>query len=130
MGDENEDQSTWLRPARDVYDSRAMHCVKNSSDMPVGVQVVALPWRDELCLSVMREIEGACDVDMKPPAMRSFVESWPGPQPEGMKPGETTPLLANGQQDWREEMSYSFATKIRRLLRIPHSSSIPVDSFV
>ena len=30
--------------------------------LPVGVQVVTLKWRDELCLRVMKEVESASDL--------------------------------------------------------------------
>lgn len=31
--------------------------MKGSEGMPMGVQVVGLPWRDEECLAIMREID-------------------------------------------------------------------------
>ena len=35
--------------------------MKGSAGLPVGVQVAAEPWRDELVLRVMREVEeGVC----------------------------------------------------------------------
>ena len=32
-----------------------------SAGLPVGVQVAALTWHDELCLRVMKDVENAAD---------------------------------------------------------------------
>ncbi|CAJ1460769.1 unnamed protein product [Effrenium voratum] len=38
----------------------AMRAVQDSEGLPIAVQLVALPWREELCLRAMLELEEAC----------------------------------------------------------------------
>lgn len=45
------------RPLHDLLDRLADKADKGSEGLPVGVQVVALPWQDETALRVMRELE-------------------------------------------------------------------------
>lgn len=51
------------QPKRDMHndllDKYADKVDQNSVGLPVGVQVVALPWNDELALRAMHEIEEA-----------------------------------------------------------------------
>ncbi|MEM9194115.1 MAG: amidase family protein [Myxococcota bacterium] len=44
----------------DRIDKRTASIVKESSGLPVGVQVVGRPWREDVVLAVMDVIEGAC----------------------------------------------------------------------
>ena len=39
----------------------AMRAVQDSEGLPIAVQLVALPWREELCLRAMLELEEAGD---------------------------------------------------------------------
>jgi len=51
------------RPHVGRYAKKARATLRGVVGLPVGVQVAALPWRDELCLRLMRELEqglGAC----------------------------------------------------------------------
>jgi fatty acid amide hydrolase len=42
---------------RDLLEKRAANFDRGSAGLPVGVQVVARPWREDLCLAVMAAIE-------------------------------------------------------------------------
>ena len=42
---------------RDILDSLALKALQGSTGMPVGVQVTALPFRDEIALHAMQELE-------------------------------------------------------------------------
>lgn len=46
-------------PASDVWHQTVKKGMQGSEGLPVGVQVVALPWQEELCLRVMKELETA-----------------------------------------------------------------------
>ncbi|MFI5296992.1 MAG: amidase [Polyangiales bacterium] len=48
---------------RDLLEKRAARFDKESVGLPVGVQVVARPWRDDLCLAVMAGIESVVKGD-------------------------------------------------------------------
>ena len=53
-----------------------------SEGMPVGVMVVALRYRDELCLRVMKELEPYGEkVKVKAASIWSAQVSWGSPQP-------------------------------------------------
>nr|CAB3244153.1 fatty-acid amide hydrolase 1-like [Phallusia mammillata] len=41
----------------DAWDANVKDACRQSVGMPVGVQCVAKPWQDEMCLKIMREIE-------------------------------------------------------------------------
>ncbi|KAM6962519.1 fatty-acid amide hydrolase 1 [Aplochiton taeniatus] len=43
--------------SKDPWDMLFKRAVTESEGLPVGVQCVALPWQDELCLRFMREVE-------------------------------------------------------------------------
>lgn len=43
--------------------SAALRCLEGAEGLPVGVQVVALPWKEELALRGMREVQAACPFD-------------------------------------------------------------------
>jgi fatty acid amide hydrolase len=47
------------RDIKDALDKIVHSAEQDSETMPVGVQVAALPWREELVLRVMKEIEAA-----------------------------------------------------------------------
>lgn len=42
---------------KDMITDLAKECLKDSEGLPVGVQVVAMPWKDEECLALMKYIE-------------------------------------------------------------------------
>ncbi|KAG8436965.1 hypothetical protein GDO86_007882 [Hymenochirus boettgeri] len=42
---------------KDIYDKLLKQAVSDSIGLPVAVQCVALPWQDELCLRLMKEVE-------------------------------------------------------------------------
>jgi len=46
------------RQASDAFTLEARRTVLGSEGLPVGVQVAALPWKDETALRVMKELEG------------------------------------------------------------------------
>lgn len=54
---EGEDDYSTCTPSRDMFDKSAIADLKGAVGMPVGIQVSTLPWEDELCLAVMREVE-------------------------------------------------------------------------
>ncbi|XP_078489728.1 fatty-acid amide hydrolase 1-like isoform X2 [Ciona intestinalis] len=41
----------------DKWDNHIKKVSENSTDMPIGVQFVGLPWMDEICLRLMKEVE-------------------------------------------------------------------------
>lgn len=43
----------------DSWSKGTRECMVGAEGLPVGVQVAALPFRDELCLGIMRELEQA-----------------------------------------------------------------------
>ena len=49
------------RPSRDRVEKAALMVEQGSAGLPVGVQVVARPWREHAALAVMRVIEQAAD---------------------------------------------------------------------
>ncbi|XP_062852597.1 fatty-acid amide hydrolase 1 [Trichomycterus rosablanca] len=44
----------------DIWDKVFVKAVRGGVGLPVAVQCVALPWRDEMCLRFMREVEELC----------------------------------------------------------------------
>ncbi|XP_070557736.1 vitamin D3 hydroxylase-associated protein-like [Ptychodera flava] len=44
-------------PENDMWYKLVKEASKNSAGLPVGVQCVALPWQEEMCLRIMKEIE-------------------------------------------------------------------------
>ena len=44
-------------PRADPWDKRVVAAAAGAVGIPVGVQVAALPWDDEMCLRVMKEVE-------------------------------------------------------------------------
>ena len=54
--------------ARDSIARVARDAMRGSAGLPVGVQLVGLPWRDEACLGAMQALEDALGrVDPMPP---------------------------------------------------------------
>lgn len=37
-------------------DKCLIECMKNSAGLPVGVQVITMPFEDEICMKVMKDI--------------------------------------------------------------------------
>ena len=54
-----------------VSQKAAQACV-GSAGMPVGVQVVGLPFQDELCLGAMRAVQQAVGWSIKEPRQMPF----------------------------------------------------------
>jgi fatty acid amide hydrolase len=52
--------------AKDLFTSKTAASVAGSEGLPVGVQVAALPWRDEIVLRVMRDLERRIRFDERP----------------------------------------------------------------
>ena len=58
MTEVREDESNKYHSSHgDMLDRLALKAMKDSSGMPIGVQVTALPFRDEIALHAMQEIE-------------------------------------------------------------------------
>ena len=53
------EECTYAAPAgqRDMFSAEAARALAGAEGLPVGVQVVGLPWRDEECLEAMEELE-------------------------------------------------------------------------
>ena len=51
---------------RDVYATNAQKCMKDSAGLPVSVAVLTPPFRDEMCLRVMKEVESVTKFEHKP----------------------------------------------------------------
>eukprot|EP00471_Norrisiella_sphaerica_P008421 CAMPEP_0184499456 /NCGR_PEP_ID=MMETSP0113_2-20130426/41556_1 /TAXON_ID=91329 /ORGANISM="Norrisiella sphaerica, Strain BC52" /LENGTH=531 /DNA_ID=CAMNT_0026887371 /DNA_START=6 /DNA_END=1601 /DNA_ORIENTATION=+ len=59
---------------KDSITAAAQVAAIGSSGLPMGVQVVALPWRDELCLKAMKAVEAAVGWEIPiPPLSRTNV---------------------------------------------------------
>ncbi|EME27675.1 amidase [Galdieria sulphuraria] len=58
---EEEGRNAWLEPCSDLLEREVQNCVVadniSCEGLPVGLQVVSYPWREETCLRVMREME-------------------------------------------------------------------------
>jgi fatty acid amide hydrolase len=52
-----DDEAGTRRDSRDVVEKAAARVDRDSGGLPVGVQVIARPWRDDVALAVMRAIE-------------------------------------------------------------------------
>ncbi len=51
---------------RDSYATLAHKAMQGSTGMPVGVQIATPPWKDELCLSIMGDLERVIDFQEHP----------------------------------------------------------------
>mmetsp|Transcript_30064 Transcript_30064/g.78892 ORF Transcript_30064/g.78892 Transcript_30064/m.78892 type:complete len:636 (+) Transcript_30064:121-2028(+) len=71
---------TTVRPGEEVYEAptqdkltaQATEALRGAGGMPIGVQVATLPYRDELCLRVMADLESACETDLMRPSTRKI----------------------------------------------------------
>lgn len=52
-----EDEQFFESEIGDKIDLEMEHCMKDSKGMPLGVQLVGLPWKEELVLTVMESLE-------------------------------------------------------------------------
>ncbi|XP_037683249.1 fatty-acid amide hydrolase 1 [Choloepus didactylus] len=50
----------------DIWDKVLQKAMKKSIGLPVAVQCVALPWQEELCLRLMREVERLMSCEKRP----------------------------------------------------------------
>ncbi|KAF6344505.1 fatty acid amide hydrolase [Rhinolophus ferrumequinum] len=50
----------------DIWDKMLQKAMKKSVGLPVAVQCVALPWQEELCLRLMREVERLMTPEKRP----------------------------------------------------------------
>jgi fatty acid amide hydrolase len=66
-----EGEEVGRSPSRDMIAQAAYDAERGSAGLPVGVQVVARPWRDHVALAAMRAIEEAArtraDYPIQPP---------------------------------------------------------------
>jgi len=53
------DEEVGRQPSRDIVEETARKVEQGSAGLPIGVQVVARPWREHVALAVMRVIERA-----------------------------------------------------------------------
>mmetsp|Transcript_1213 Transcript_1213/g.1920 ORF Transcript_1213/g.1920 Transcript_1213/m.1920 type:complete len:576 (+) Transcript_1213:254-1981(+) len=56
-----ETECEFKAAATDEWGSKARAALVGATGLPVGVQVATLPWKDELCLSIMKDLEAALD---------------------------------------------------------------------
>jgi fatty acid amide hydrolase len=61
-----EDEQTYEATKGDIVAKAIAEAVAGSAGLPVGVQVSAMPFRDELCLRLMREMEEVIAFKCKP----------------------------------------------------------------
>ena len=59
------DETTYTSPHKDIWTAFAAQATAGSDSLPVGVQVSALPFRDELLMYALREVEACQDSDCK-----------------------------------------------------------------
>ena len=52
-----EDVAIGRAPSRDLIERAALETERGSAGLPVGVQIVARPWRDHVALAAMRAVE-------------------------------------------------------------------------
>ena len=64
-----EDEQLYEAGANDSIAKAARRAMKGAAGMPVGVQLVAPPWRDELCVAAMAAMEAALGGAVMEPAM-------------------------------------------------------------
>ncbi len=64
--EEKEGYSEAARQAGDAFTLEAQRCIAGSEGLPVGVQIAALPWKDEMVLRVMKELERKIRFDDRP----------------------------------------------------------------
>ena len=81
------DETRPIRPSTlDVVAREACRNEKDSEGLPVGVQVVARPWREDIVLAIMQSIEGAANFAKAREAMLSRLESFATGRPPGPLP--------------------------------------------
>ena len=61
-----EDEQTYEAARGDIVAKAIAEAMAGSAGLPVGVQVAALPFRDELCLRLMREMEEVIGFKCRP----------------------------------------------------------------
>jgi len=57
------------KPSRDLVQQSAYTVEQGSAGLPIGVQVVARPWREHVTLAAMRAIEDAARAQAGFPAL-------------------------------------------------------------
>ena len=77
------EEEAYVSKDKDPIAKAAVKACVGSAGLPVGVQVVAAPWRDELCLRAMRELESALGPAARPTPGRDYV---PPPPPSTPRP--------------------------------------------
>jgi len=50
----------------DLYHKSMVECMEGSKGLPVGVQITTLPYKDEKCLYIMKEIESVINFHKYP----------------------------------------------------------------
>ena len=61
-----EDEQTYQPQKGDIVGKAIAAAVSGSAGLPIGVQIASLPFRDELCLRLMRELEGVIQFQCRP----------------------------------------------------------------
>ena len=61
------------KPSRDLVQQAAYNVEQGSAGLPIGVQVVARPWREHVALAAMRAIEDAARAQADFPALPVIV---------------------------------------------------------
>eukprot|EP00871_Galdieria_phlegrea_P003325 jgi/Galph1/3994/GphlegSOOS_G2649.1 len=72
---QEEGQAAWLSPCKDLLDKLVQDCVTGDGGcegLPVGIQVVSTPWKEEMCLRVMKEIEQVAEFNAEPQLLSDF----------------------------------------------------------
>jgi len=57
VGIVKENETEYISKVNDLVTKGAKIITKNSSGLPIGVHVASLPYRDEVALGVMKQIE-------------------------------------------------------------------------
>ncbi|GJQ14960.1 hypothetical protein GpartN1_g6751.t1 [Galdieria partita] len=75
---EEEGRTAWLEPCNDLLEREVQNSVvtDNAScqGLPVGLQVISYPWREETCLRIMKEIEELVEFKEEPSILADFLK--------------------------------------------------------
>lgn len=64
-----ENECTYEDSRTDVWVGKAAASMKGAAGMPVGVQIATMPYQDELCLRLMKDVEKVCGPTAPPPSV-------------------------------------------------------------
>jgi len=77
---EEEGKQAWLEPCNDLLERQVQDCVvqdnpeESCAGLPIGLQVISYPWKEESCLRVMREIEKLVEFSDEPAILADFLK--------------------------------------------------------